>query len=85
MDTVCPKSTRIVTAKFKILQPSSCNGDAPWHDTILSKDGIDFFKEVGEVAVSKNILQLHVRDTFEPQETTNHKLKQGQKRAPWKP
>jgi hypothetical protein len=33
------------------------------------KKGLKKFKEVGEEAVSKELLQLHMRDTFKPQDT----------------
>jgi hypothetical protein len=41
------------------------------------KKGLKKFKEVGEEAVSKELLQLHMRDTFKPQDaevlSTNQK------------
>jgi hypothetical protein len=69
-----------MTAEGKGLQSSSCHSDAPCHDVIIPKEGIDFFLKVGEETVSKYVLQLHTRDTFEPQDIT--KLSKKQKRAP---
>jgi hypothetical protein len=83
MDTVCPKGTQVATAKRKILQSSSCHSDAPCHGAILPKDGIEKFLKVGEEAVSKELLQLRMRDIFEPQDIT--KLSQEQKRVPYNP
>jgi hypothetical protein len=57
------------------LRPRKARQYSHLHATIMHHDmtqyslkkGLKMFKEVGEEAVSKELLQLHMRDTFKPQ------------------
>jgi hypothetical protein len=59
-----PTGPRVVSQESTRLQPPACICHASWYSL---KKGLKKFKNVGEEAVSKELMQLHMRDMLKPQ------------------